>query len=116
MPLRRAYDNVGVASALLKARADPNAKDSGGSTALHRSAEIGQEIVAKVLIEAKGNPNVRDEQGNNVLHHAAYGGHVGLINMLRANGADKDAVNAEGETPLKCAETTEKDEAVAALK
>ncbi len=104
-------------------RADPNAKEGWyGQTALMWAAAAGNVDVIQLLIEAGANVNERSrltdlpetnypDQGDFVsppvpkgrltaLHFAAREGSAEAATTLIANGAELDAVDADGTTPL----------------
>mmetsp|Transcript_57257 Transcript_57257/g.113711 ORF Transcript_57257/g.113711 Transcript_57257/m.113711 type:complete len:139 (-) Transcript_57257:233-649(-) len=49
--------------------------------------------------------DLADEDGCTALHYAAWGGKVGTVTALLRAGANKDATNADGRTPLGEAES-----------
>ncbi|KAE8910896.1 hypothetical protein PF003_g5160 [Phytophthora fragariae] len=59
-------------------------------------------ITLQDLLQICGHPLVlsKDAAGNTPLHHAAEGGHLTLCKLLLANGANINAQNKSGETPL----------------
>jgi ankyrin repeat protein len=65
------------------------------------SAALGE--LAKVELElarSPGSAKARDENGLTPLHHAAWGGYLEVIEQLLAAGAEVDARDALGRTPL----------------
>ena len=55
---------------LLRYGANPNAKNQGGETPLHRLASSSSTLEAvKVLVEAKANINAKTKEGETVLDH-----------------------------------------------
>jgi ankyrin repeat protein len=69
------------------------------------------------MIEAGGNVNVRASFLNQTpLHVAAEDGSSGLVKMLVSSGADVNAVDKNGATPLILAMQNKHDEIVEMLK
>jgi ankyrin repeat protein len=116
-----AAGEAGVARILLDHGADLGARGNWGATALHRAAAEGEVEVAKVLLERGAVPNVRTESGETPLHWAIQ--HQGkshwhmkllwdeerahmkvasapMIELLLARGADVNARDDRGWTPL----------------
>jgi ankyrin repeat protein len=57
-----------------------------------------------VLIEAGADPNRKTDDGSTLLHEATSGRHLDVVELLAANGAELDAMNADGLTALDIAE------------
>lgn len=104
-----------MAELLLSAKADVNAKNSDGVTALHVSARYGNRSVAEALVANGADVNAKDNSGRTPLHSAvssnglliSSGPGTGLqkevAELLLAKGADVNARDSDGETPLRIA-------------
>ena len=102
---------------LLDNGADPNMEDSGGSTLLHAvffSRMEGRQNMVRYLLAHGADPDHRDKQGNTVLHKALSPGLryrdgvsdeeiISWLEPLTEKGADLDARNRAGMTPLSYA-------------
>jgi ankyrin repeat protein len=91
---------------LLNRGADANARDSSGGTALLTATENGFQAVVEVLLAHHADVNVHYTKVNGEdtpLHKAAQRGYTNLVALLLENGADPNAVNANGSTPLHTA-------------
>jgi len=86
---------------LLERHADISIHDNLGRTALMRASAYGQREYAELLLKAGADPNARDKQLNSALH-AAFTADV--VHLLKGAGADINALNASGKTPLDTAE------------
>jgi ankyrin repeat protein len=99
----------------LAAGADVNlAMPSGGESALHMAAVANKSAAAKVLLDAGADPNVSAKSdvgtsmfdgnvklwGETPLHFAAAYGDEEMIQAMLLAGADREAPNRHGETPL----------------
>jgi ankyrin repeat protein len=113
---------VNTARLLLDRGADPKVNDPRYGTALHRAAEEGETEVAALLLARGADPNARTKDGATPLHLAAYQHGwphwkmVGLwdnvpvrtgpvdaapvVSVLAAHGADVNARDEKGWTPL----------------
>ena len=91
---------------LLAAKADVNATQPDGSTALHWAAYHGDAPTAVTLLKAHANPNVRTTTGMTPLLLACQSGSEELVRVLLKAGADPNATLTHGETPLMMAART----------
>ena len=102
------YGHASVASVLIAAGADVDAKNNVGETPLHMVAYYGgsdRASVISVLIAAGADVNAKvntknNEVGRTPLHDAASRGHAPVVSILIAAGADVNAKNNVGKTPL----------------
>jgi ankyrin repeat protein len=101
--------------ALLKQRADVNAVDVDGSTALQWAAHWNDVETVKTLIAAGAKTNVASRYGVTPLHEAAAIGSAPIVNALLRAGAAADSTYGEGETPLMLAARSGNIEAVKLL-
>jgi len=88
--LLEAAENKDSAAArrLLKAGADPNARDSiDGATALMTAAELGRVGLCNILVDGGADVNMADTGGANALRHAIIGAHPETFRWLLAHGA-----------------------------
>ena len=82
--MRAAFDgHIVRVITLLSEGADPNARDSGGDTALMFAAMGGHLLVAKTLLGHGADPLVRARNGWQALHFAASRGHTEVASLLR---------------------------------
>ncbi len=89
---------------------DVNARDLIGATALHLASWGGLTTSAALLIDrGRAQLDTHDEDGLTPLHVAARAGHVSILELLVAAGADKDALDKSGGSPLHWAVATAHD-------
>ena len=103
-PLAHAADagHAAVVKVLLGAAADPRAKCAcDGTTALHRAAKSGHSAIVDLLVAHSAAVN--EPAAVPHLHLAAMGGHSDAIKSLLTAGADVEAYDATGTTPLMAA-------------
>ncbi len=137
-------DHVDVARLLLQYGVDPNVQDKRGWTPLHVAAIRGRVDVVRFLLEHGANPNARDKDSMTPLHLMSeyyeflsllisygdmdevlkYGNpqpprwvpfHVEVAKLLLEHGADLNAKNEGGWTPLHLAALNGRVDIVASL-
>jgi uncharacterized protein len=101
--------------ALLRERADVNASEADGTTALHWAARKDDAETVEMLIRAGANVKAANRYGVTSLYLASLNGNGALVEMLLKAGADPNGVLPEGETVLMRAARTGKVAAVKAL-
>lgn len=100
---------------LLKQRADVNAAQPDGMTALHWAAYRDDFETARALVEAKADVGLTNHYGVTPLSLACQNGSAAIVELLLANGADPNTTLRGGETALMTAARTGKPGPVAAL-
>ena len=95
----KANDAVEV-SALLAAGADPNQKNRFGNSALTLAIGTGSLEIVTALVDAGADLKATGKK-DHPLHDAASADQVDIVKLLLARGADVDARDAAGRTPLR---------------
>ena len=90
-------------AALLKAKADVNAAQPDGATALAFAVHLGERGMAEALLGAGANPNAADEYGETPVTLAAANGDSALVERLLTARGDARAARWNGETALMIA-------------
>ena len=102
-PLHAAEGRADVIGLLLEAGADGGSVDDWGRTPLHAAADTDSSTIAR-LVEAGADPTVRNLRGRTALHDASESGYTtGRVAALIASGAEVNAPEAAGHTPLHMA-------------
>ncbi|WP_353281388.1 ankyrin repeat domain-containing protein [Wolbachia endosymbiont (group B) of Horisme vitalbata] len=91
------YGRKEIVEFLISKEADVNAKDSLNSTALHYAALYDHTKITKALFRIEADFDVDEPL---FLHNAAKNGQVDIVNALIKAGADVNAVDKYGKTPL----------------
>jgi len=108
-------DRAAVRSALTR-KADVNAPQADGTTALHWAAERDDLEMADLLIRAGARVTARTREGVTPLQLAAVNGSAALIDRLVKAGADPNAsLTTSGDTALMMAARTGRTDAIRVL-
>ena len=111
-----AAGDVEVMRMLLAKGADPKLTTEDGTTPLMAAAGVGFSddmtkdaetrglAATKLLVELGADPNVSNKWGTSALHGAAYTGANEIVRFLVSKGADLNATDQYGQTPLSIAE------------
>lgn len=110
----RAGDRAAVVR-LLQGKADPNAAQPDGTTALHWAAHLNDVEAARRLVEAGADVRAANHYGETPLSLSCAAGGTDLVRLLLDKGADANGVLPGGETMLMVAARTGRVEAVNAL-
>jgi uncharacterized protein len=89
--------------ALLKQKADVNASEADGTTALHWAVNRGDLETVDLLLSAGADPRTANRYGVAPIHLAGTNGSAAVVGRLLKAGADANAALPEGETPLMAA-------------
>ena len=103
--LQHAWDaeNADRRSFELATRADVNARDKLGDTALYKAAEHGDVETVRVLLQRGADANARDDFGLTPLTAAAQLGALDVIEALLNAGANVHSRTSHGSTPVSFA-------------
>lgn len=107
--------DIGDVRALLEQRADVNAPQPDGTTALHWAARANANEMVRVLIAAGANANATNRYGVTPLTLAAANGNAALTASLLEAGANPNVTVGEGETILMTAARAGNVESIKAL-
>lgn len=106
-----------LASLLVGARADVNARSASGASPLSEAVRLGNEPVVDLLLRRGANPAVTEpDTGRTPLHVAAMLGDTSMIKALLQAKANVDTVDRRGETPLCYALREGRTDAISALR
>jgi ankyrin repeat protein len=101
----RQQDRAAV-QALLTARADVNAAQADGATALHWAVHWDDLDTARLLIRAGAGVNAANDLGVTPLSLASTNGRPAMLALLLEAGGDPNLTTASGESPLMTAART----------
>ena len=92
---------------MAKTSVDPNLRDDGGETALHKVAAGGPnnsvEVVELLLGHEGTEVDVQDNEGWSPLMRAAWEGRADTVRLLMGRSADLDLVDGGGRSALELA-------------
>ena len=108
-------NDVTAVRTLVDKRADVNAVQPDGTTALHWGVDREAVEIVRLLIRAGANVKAANRYGATPLWLASLNGNAVIIGMLLEAGADAATASAEGETALMVAARTGKLDAVDVL-
>jgi ankyrin repeat protein len=92
--------NRTAAITLIAKRADVNAPESDGTTALHWAVQRGDLDLVQRLIRAGANVNAKNDYGSTPMAEAAVLARAPVLEALLKAGADVESPNADGQTAL----------------
>jgi ankyrin repeat protein len=95
--------NRATVAALLKQRADVNAAEADGTTALHWAVRQDDVDLTDRLLRAGADVKATNRYGITALYLASLNGNAAVIEELIKAGADPNAAATEGETALMTA-------------
>jgi uncharacterized protein len=90
-------------AALMRAKADVNASQPDGSTALAWAVHLGERRMAEALLDAGARADTTDEYGETPVTLAAANGDARLVERLIAAGGNPRAARWNGETAVMIA-------------
>ena len=94
----------------------PPARLADSAAEVRRAAEIGAVPELQTLLGQQGDIDARDESGRTALMLATLSGQARAVDMLLAHGADPNAADAQGVTPLQAAIAGDRPAIAAALR
>src|SRR5687768_7878684 len=80
-------------------RADINARNEHGMTALMRAAYHGRVQMVRVLLDHGADPNISRNDNFTALSLAAFFGHAEIVDILMRHGANSDVATRFGTSP-----------------
>jgi ankyrin repeat protein len=89
-----------AATTLIERRADVNAAEPDGTTALHYAVHQDDVALAQRLIRAGARVNAKNDYGATPMSEAAIVGNPAMIGLLIEAGAEVESPNADGQTAL----------------
>ena len=95
-------DNAAIRS-LLQKKADPNAAEADGTTALHWAAYRDDLEGADLLLKAGAKASAANDLGATPLWNASQNGSAAMVKKLLDAGANPNAALLSGETPVMVA-------------
>jgi tetratricopeptide (TPR) repeat protein len=100
-------NRAGAVEKLLAMKADIDAEDAQGATALSLAMDKGNTKIVRVLLEAGANPDTKDRMGFTSLMRAASSGDIESIRFLIGRKTNVSMRGPDGVTALTLASTPE---------
>jgi ankyrin len=108
--------DIAAARSLIEQKADVNAPQADGATALHWAVRNDDALLSELLIRAGANVEAANRLGVTPMYLASVNGSATILQHLLKAGADPNALLSElGETPLMMAARTGKPDALQVL-
>ena len=107
--------NLAAVRTLLQQRADVNARQPDGGTALHWAVQWDDLPMAALLVGSGANASAANDYGIVPMYQACTNGSAAMVGLLLKSGANANAVLPSGETMLMAAARAGSVEAVTAL-
>ena len=104
-----------AALAMIERKADVNAPEADGTTALHWAVQQNDVELVDRLIRAGANVKARNDYGSTPMSEAAVAGSAVLLEKLLKAGADVESPNADGQTALMIVSRTSRVDAARVL-
>jgi hypothetical protein len=92
-----------------------SARSSDPAAQMRRAAEIGDVAQVRMLLDKRAPIDARDDNGRTALMLAVLHGQSDAVDVLLAHGADPNAADAHGTTPLQAAIAADQQAIIAAL-
>jgi cytohesin len=108
-------DNLSRVKTLVAGKANVNAVDTDGATALHWATYHQDEAMVDLLLRAGAKPNVTNQEGVTPLEMASTYGNAAIITRLLKGGADPKTTGRHGETMVMFAARSGNTAALSAL-
>ena len=96
------YGNSSCQKVLLDTKANIEATNNNGNTALMMAAERSYPESVKILLAAKANIEAKNNHGNNALMVAAHRDHPECARLLLDAKADVEVTKVDGENAPMC--------------
>jgi ankyrin repeat protein len=103
LKLARTEPGRAVVALLVSRKADVNARDLSGYTALHQACFDGLLDMVRLLVDSKADIESKDNRGVTPLLAAVIPGHVSIVRFLLERGANPNAKTDGNMTPLQLA-------------
>jgi len=97
------HDDIAATRALIEKKADVNATEPDGTTALHWASYHDDVAAADLLIKAGARVNAATDLGVTPLWNASLNGSEAMVKRLLQAGANPNAALLAGETPVMAA-------------